>query len=93
MLGVMSTVAVVWLVVGVCTLIVLTAFMVQLVKQVKRLTGSVVQFQREVRPVLERIQRDAMVAQDHSERVQEHVEAIRASRDGNSARSRARHRR
>ncbi len=93
MLAFMSAVAVVWLVVGVCTLVVLTAFMVQLAKQVKRLTGAVVQFQREVRPVLEAIQRDALAAQEHSERVQQQVEAIRAAGDGSSARPRARHRR
>jgi predicted PurR-regulated permease PerM len=89
----MSTVAVVWLVVGICTLLVLAAFMVQLVKQVKRLTGSVVRFQREVQPVLEGIQRDAQAAQERSERVQEQVEAIRRAREGGSTRARARHRR
>jgi hypothetical protein len=89
----MSTVAVVWLVVGVCTILVLTAFTVQLVKQVKRLAGAVVRFQREVQPVLEGIQRDALAAQERSERVQEHLEAIRGAGEGGATRARGRHRR
>ena len=86
MLGSMSAVAIVWLVVGVTTMILLAAFMLQLVRQVKRLTSSVVQFQQEVQPVLESIQRDAQAAQEHSERLQHEAEELRASPDGEAGR-------
>jgi len=91
----MTVPAVVWLVVGITTLLVLTAFMITLVRQVKRLTASVVEFQREVQPVIEGIQRDAQAAQEHAEKVQERADAIRALRegDGRGGRSGARARR
>ncbi len=90
MLGSMSAVAIVWLVVGVTTMLLLAAFMLQLVRQVKRLTSSVVQFQQEVQPVLESIQRDAQAAQEHSDRLQHQTEALRAPSDDEAVGSRRR---
>ena len=83
-----------WLIVGVGTMLTLTTFVLLLVRQVRRLTSSVVEFQREVLPVLESIQRDAQAAQEHAERVQQQAEALQAMRDGNGrSRSRPRARR
>src|SRR5438045_1416692 len=74
----MSLPAIVCVVVGTSTLQVLVVLLVQLVREVKRMTSSVVRYQREVRPVLESIQRDAQSAQEHSARVQERAEGLRA---------------
>ena len=95
MLGSMSAVAIVWLVGGVSTMLVLVACMLQLVRQVRRLTSSMIQFQQEITPVLESIQQDAQAAQEHSERLQQQAEAMRsadgdAGRHGNRPRARAR---
>ena len=90
----MNIVAVVWIVVGVVTLVTLLIFLISLVRQVQRLSRSVIQFQRDLKPVLESIQRDAATAQEHSERVQAKVEQLRAVREGDGrGRSRARARR
>ena len=72
-----------WLIVGVGTMLTLTTFVLLLVRQVRRLTSSVVEFQREVQPVLETIQRDALAAQEHAERVQQQAQALQVVRDDN----------
>lgn len=90
----MNVVAIVWLIIGVITLVVLAVFMVSFVRQVQRLSSSVVQFQKEIKPVLESIQRDADAAQEHSARLQDERQALREARaDGGKSRSRARARR
>ena len=87
----MNVVAVVWIVVGIVTLTTLAVIAVSMVRQVQRLSSSVVQFQQELRPVLEAIQRDAQAAQEHSERVQEKADGLRELRAGDGRdRSRAR---
>jgi len=85
----MSGVAIVWLVVGVTTMLLLVACLLQLVRQVRRLTSSMLQFQQEVTPVLESIQRDTQAAQEHSDRLQRQAEALRSSDDGQGGKPRS----
>jgi hypothetical protein len=78
----MSAPAIVWLCVAVATLVILTAFLIQLVRQVRRLAASVIEFQKDVKPVLETIQRDTASAQERAEKVQERADALQALREG-----------
>ena len=66
----MSGPAIVWLTVGLSTLLVLVALILGLVRQVKLLASALAEFQNEVRPVLEQMREDA-------ERVQERAERLR----------------
>ncbi len=72
----MSVPAVVWLAVGLATVVILVAMLLGLVKQVKRLAGSVLEFQRAVQPELRSIQQEAESAQ----RKADHLQHERAAR-------------
>jgi hypothetical protein len=67
----MSVPAIVWLTVGLGTMLVLVALVLGLVRQVKLLAQSLAEFQTEVRPVLERMRDDAERAQRHAERLRQ----------------------
>jgi heme exporter protein D len=66
----MSVPAVVWLAVGLSTLLVLVALVLGLVRQVKALAGALAEFQREVGPVLQEMRDGAERARRHAERLQ-----------------------
>jgi hypothetical protein len=55
------------LVVGLASLVILTALVIGLVRQLKLLAGSVAELQNEVRPILERMRADAERAQQRAE--------------------------
>jgi hypothetical protein len=61
--------AVVWLIVGLGTLIILVALVVGLVRQVNLLARSLAELQEAVRPVLEGMREDVARAQEHAERL------------------------
>jgi F0F1-type ATP synthase membrane subunit b/b' len=82
MLAVVSAPAIVWVVVGLFTMSLLLVMLIGLVRQVKRLTGAVADFQKEIQPVLRDIQRDADRARSRAAAVQEEAEALRAAREG-----------
>ncbi len=63
----MSTAAWVWFAVGLGTLIVMTAIIRGLVRQVKDLSATVKRFQEEVEPILERIRSQSDTARSRSE--------------------------
>jgi len=67
----MSAPAVVWLAVGLSTLLVLVALVLGLVRQVKSLAGALAEFQKEVTPVLEEMRDGAERARQHAERLQQ----------------------
>ena len=80
MLGGMSTVEIVWVVVGSCTFIVLTAMLLGLLRQMKRLASAVAELRREVEPALRSVQVDAERAQSRSEDLRRAGESLRRSR-------------
>jgi hypothetical protein len=67
----MSAPAIVWLTVGLCTLVILVALVLGLVRQVKLLARTLVEFQTEVRPVLEQMREEAARAQERAERLRQ----------------------
>jgi len=67
----MSVPAVVWLCIGLSTLIILVALVLGLVRQLKSLAGALVQFQKEVTPVLEEMREGSQQAQEHAERLRQ----------------------
>ena len=76
----MSTVAVVWVVIGSATLIVLAAMLVGLLRQMKRLAAAVTELRREVEPALRSARVDAERAQSRSEDLRRAGESLRRSR-------------
>ena len=90
----MSAPTIVWIIVGTATLLALVVFLIQLLRQMKRLLDSVVQFNQEVQPVLRSIQEDAAVAQERSAKIQEQSDSLREMREEQarkrSSRARAR---
>jgi hypothetical protein len=76
----MSTVAVVWVVIGSATLIVLAAMLVGLLRQMKRLASAVAELRREVEPALRSARVDAERAQSRSEDLRRAGESLRRSR-------------
>jgi hypothetical protein len=67
----MSGPAIIWLTVGLCTLLVLVALILGLVRQVKLLARALAEFQTEVRPVLEQMREEAARAQERAERLRQ----------------------
>jgi Sec-independent protein translocase protein TatA len=65
----MSAPAIVWLTVGLTTLLVLVAMVLGLARQLKLLAQSLAEFQAEIRPVLERMRDEADRAQERAERL------------------------
>ena len=65
----MSAPAIVWLTVGLGTLIVLVALVVGLVRQVSLLARSLADLQEAVRPVLEEMRDEAGRAQDRADQL------------------------
>jgi Sec-independent protein translocase protein TatA len=86
----MSVPAMVWLSVGLATILILLALVVGLVRQVRLLAQSLAQFQKEVRPILDQMRADAERAQERAERLRqtELSMARRSSRWGQQARPR-----
>ena len=76
----MSTVAVVWVVIGSATLIVVAAMLVGLLRQMKRLAAAVTELRREVEPALRSARVDAERAQSRSEDLRRAGESLRRSR-------------
>jgi hypothetical protein len=76
----MSTVAVVWVVIGSATLIVLAAMLVGLLRQMKRLAAAVADLRREVEPALRTARVDADRAQSRAEDLRRAGESLRRSR-------------
>ena len=67
----MSVPAVVWMAVGLATVLILVALVIGLVRQVRLLAESLAEFQKEVRPLLEEMRADAERAQEHAERLRQ----------------------
>src|SRR6266545_5734196 len=89
----MTAPEVVWLVVGLFSMALLLVMLLGLLKQLKRLTSSVAQLQREVQPVLQGIQQESERAQARAARVQAQAAEVReAGPVGRSGRRRSRDR-
>jgi hypothetical protein len=69
----MSAAAWVWFAVGLGTLIVMTAIIRGLIRQVKDLSATVKRFQQEVEPILERIRSQSDTARSRSEELPSRV--------------------
>jgi len=65
----MSTPAVVWLAIGLSSLVIMVALVLGLVRQLRSLSSALAQFQREVTPVLEEMREGAQRAQQGAERL------------------------
>jgi hypothetical protein len=67
----MSVPAVVWLTIGLCSLVIMLALVLGLIRQVKALAGALADLQREVTPVLQEMREGAERAREHAERLRE----------------------
>jgi hypothetical protein len=67
----MSVTAVVWLTIGLCTLVIVLALVLGLIRQVKAVAGALADLQREVTPVLQQMREDAERAREHAERLRQ----------------------
>ena len=70
-LACMSVPAVVWLTIGLCTLVIMLALVLGLIRQVKAVAGALADLRREVTPVLQQMREDAERAREHAERLRE----------------------
>ena len=76
----MSVPAVVWLTIGLCTLVIMLALLLGLIRQVRAVAGALAQLRREVTPVLQQMREDAERAREHAERLRETELTLRPSR-------------
>jgi hypothetical protein len=67
----MSVPAVVWLTIGLCTLVIMLALVLGLIRQVKAVAGALADLRREETPVLQQMREDAERAREHAERLRE----------------------
>ena len=84
----MSVPAIVWLIVGLATMLLLAALALGLIRQLKRLVGSLTEFQRAVEPVAAQMRAEVEAAQGHAEDLRRRSEAIRDSRASSRRRRR-----
>jgi len=80
--------AVVWLAVGLASMLVLAALALGLIRQLKRLAGSLAEFQKAVEPVATQMRADVEAAQEHAEGLRKRSEQIRESRAAGQRRRR-----
>jgi hypothetical protein len=67
----MSAPAVVWLTVGLCTLVIMLALVLGLIRQVRAVAAALAELQREVTPVLQEMREGAERAREHAERLRQ----------------------
>jgi hypothetical protein len=76
----MSTVVVVWVVIGSATFIVMATMLIGLLRQMKRLASAVAELRREVEPALRNAAMDAERARSRSEDLRRAGESSRPTR-------------
>ena len=69
-------------------MLVLAALAMGLIRQLKRLAGSLVEFQKAVEPVAAQMRADAEAAQEHAEELRKRSEQIREARAAGQRRRR-----
>ena len=86
----MTAPVVVWLVVGLASLVMLAAVTLGLLKQLKRLTGALAEFRAEIQPVAEQVRAESQRAQERAEEARRRSEEIRDIRETSPRRRRRR---
>jgi hypothetical protein len=76
----MATAAVVWVVIGSATFIIISAMLLGLLRQMKRLASAVADLRREVEPALRTAAMDAERARSRSEDLRRAGESLRRAR-------------
>jgi predicted Holliday junction resolvase-like endonuclease len=76
-----SVVVAVFLIVGVCTLVILAAIVLGLINHVRLLGRSLAAFQRETEPILQEIRAGAVAAQAAAERMEARRAAMQRERE------------
>jgi hypothetical protein len=66
--------------VGLASLLIVAVLALGLIRQLKRLVGSLVEFQKAVEPVAAEMRAEAEAAQEHAEELRRRQEAIRETR-------------